>query len=94
MVGKCYNFLSLLILESLVGLRQIRLCPHKPGFQWPFGNSAGARETGWRCVARKSSRPKPESCRSKFLVKSPKILIKSVCNISRSLSDNETKQAG
>ena len=39
MVGKCYNFLSLLILESLVGLRQIRPCPRKPGFQWPFGNN-------------------------------------------------------
>ena len=50
-------------------------------------------------VARKSSRPKlyrskPESWRPKFLDKSPEILIKSVCNISRSLSDNETKQAG
>ena len=45
-------------------------------------------------VARKSSCLKPESCGPKFLVKSPKILIKSVCNISRSLSDIETKQAG
>ena len=61
----------------------------------------------WPCSGRgdRSSRPKvisPEviSLETRvmapeiFIDKSPEILIKSVCNISRSLSDNETKQAG
>ena len=45
----------------------------------------------------RSIRPKvilPEVISPETRVTSPKILIKSVCNISRSLSDNETKQAG
>ena len=36
----------------------------------------------------------PEVISPETRVTSPEILIKSVCNISRSLSDNETKQAG
>ena len=45
----------------------------------------------------RSIRPKvilPEVISPETRVTSPEILIKSVCNISRSLSDNETKQAG
>ena len=35
----------------------------------------------------------PEVISPETRVMSPEILIKNVCNISRSLSDNETKQA-